>query len=291
MRIWLLGLTLGVSLGCASSEGREGEKVWCEHEHWWSAPHAVSVPEPDPLDLDLIGGYDPKETKLIEAYAAALEAGRERNEGLLEHVAVDLPACQAPYYMDRAWDAPQWDDQVWASRQAVIEKAYREVLECYEAPLLRDFSRDHPALWQRLSDLIRLAKRQAVEIAWRKLGDADREPLTSPFKQAERARDEFTELLYWFRSGSVSETGLKHFLEDGGFKELINATRRIWRLGGRNPRALTVALKSWRRRAQTRRAEPNESLEDLSLGAERYRDRALDAALDATLAAEGTRGD
>ena len=293
MRVWVLGLAACVSLGCASPSREERGQVWCEHEGWWSTPHSLGPSEPEPLDLDLIGGDDPAETKLIEAYAAALEAGQERNAGLLPQVAASLPRCQGEYYLKRGQGAPAWDREAWRELQGSIESAYSAVLSSYEAALLRDIDSHQRAIWQRLADLVRLARRQASEAAWRTLADSflEGKRLRTGFQQAERIQEEFTQLLYSLDAGKTPESTAQRFFSDARFKELLQAVRRIWALAGRDSRALTRSFKNWRRRALTREPDPVESLEALSLGAERYRDRALDAALDATLSAEGARGE
>lgn len=291
MRIWLLGVLVGVSAGCASPSREELGQVWCEHVGWWEPPHALEAPDPRPLDRDLVGSADPKEAARIEAYVEALEAGRERNAGLIPHVAGDLPRCQSDYYLER--ESPVWEPAAWEQAQAAIEEAFRAVLACYEEPLLLDLERNHPAIWPRLADLIRLGRRQAPEVAWRTLGDSARrgKRLQVAFGKAEQLSEDLTQLLYRFDSEKLRRGDAESFLSDSGFKELVGATRRIWRLAGRDPKKIVRALKAWRRRALIRSAERSESLADLSRGAERYRDRALDAALDATLAAEGTRED
>jgi hypothetical protein len=291
MRLWLLGLTVCASLGCASPSPEERGQVWCEHEDWWSTPHSLDTGEGGDLDLDLIGGDDPREAKLVAAYAAALEAGRRRNAGLLEHVAASLPRCQSDYYQERLPDAPLWNPRVWEEQQEAIEGAYGQLLSAYQGPLVQDLERAHPGVWPRLADLIRLGRRQASEVAWRALGESARrgKRIRTTFRKAERVREDMTQLLFSFDSGKVSQSTVERFLSDAGFKELIDALRRIWRLGGRDARPVARALKTWRRRALVRSEDPGESIGDLARGAERYRDRALDAALDATLAAEGAR--
>ena len=290
MRIWLLGVTLCVSLGCASPAER-GE-VWCEHEDWWATPHALDLAQPAPLDLDLIGGADPREAKLVSAYVAALEAGAARNDGLLVHVSASLPGCNRDYYTQRSLEAPMWDSEAWSELQGATESAYRALVRAYEAPLLRDLEQGDPALWQRLLDLTRLGQRHTSEVAWRELGDsalAGERPRLG-FQRAKRAQEELFQLIYLIENWGPRRVA-PIFLRDSSFKQLLSGIRRVWGLAGLDPGALTRSLKDWRRRSLTRPPEPRESLESLSLGAERYRDRALDAALDATLAAEGARGE
>lgn len=290
MRFWVLALAASLVWGCASSDREEG-LVWCEHEGMWSEPHPVRVASPDPLDLDLIGGADPRETARVEAYAAALAAGAERNEGLLVYVSAWLPPCQGAYYEGRSRELPTWDEESWSEEQRAIEVAYRSALAVYEPALLADLERGHPALWQRLADVFRLGRRQASEVAWRKLGDSARggRRLRLSFSEADSLADDLTQRLCSLDSGRIRPATVEHYLSDWGFKELMRSVRRTWRLAGADPRPLTRALKRWRRRAQATDPEAPESLEALSQGAERYRDRALDAALEATLAAEESR--
>ena len=140
--------------------------------------------------------------------------------------------------------------------QGSIESAYSAVLSSYEAALLRDIDSHQRAIWQRLADLVRLARRQASEAAWRTLADSflEGKRLRTGFQQAERIQEEFTQLLYSLDAGKTPESTAQRFFSDARFKELLQAVRRIWALAGRDSRA-------------------------------------LDAALDATLSAEGARGE
>lgn len=289
MRQWAITVLLTLAAGCASVSERGEGQAWCAHERYWGPPHSLDLPEPDDLDLDLVGGLDPRDLRLVEAYAAALHSGSRRNRGLVVYVAEKLPDCQAAYYARE--EGPWWNFQAWVGHQRAIDAAYLALLEHYEAEFLQDLARGAPALWIRLGDVFRIAKRNAPEVAWRTLGRSALKggKLKLAWREAEQAREEFDEVLWRLRSGVVGEEDLKHFLRDDGFKELLAGVRRAWRLAGRESGAVVLALKSWRRREQTLPQPKKESLAEVSRGAERYRDRALDAALDATLAAEGTR--
>ncbi|MBL4850566.1 MAG: hypothetical protein JKY65_34035 [Planctomycetes bacterium] len=284
---WTLVWAILIAGGCASSTVvYRDERVYCEHEGYHSDPHALFVPSPSELDLDLMGGLDPVESARVEAYVAAVESGRERQAGLLRQVARSLPACQRAYYEHEP--GPRWDQETFVRQQRTIERAYRAALLHYEQALLVDLRSGRAAFWVRLRDLFRLAARHAHEIVWRRIASAGDEggPLTPSWTASEEVSGLLNRLVRRLDSGVLDEETTQKLLADNGFKTLLRGVRRAWALGPRDPASLVKALKRWRRSEQVR---PRDELRGLAEGAEGYRNRALDAALDATLSAERAR--